>query len=171
MAVIILAKTCNMYEKSDSNEDDHNPLAASVCYANIANLQLKNARYEIAYANYTKAIKLGEEELREYVGRIEARAKDNYLEPDNEDSASILPLPDEEKKNFKDITNYLQIVLAHRMYQRAMCRFKFARYVMCEEDSCLWQPEDDTSAEGRRLDYQLGRKVLGTFLEVKRALE
>ena len=56
MAVIILVKTCNMYEKSETN-----PLAASVCYANIANLQLKNARYEIAYSNYTRAVELGVE--------------------------------------------------------------------------------------------------------------
>lgn len=70
LAVITLAKTCNMYEDESRPEEERNPLAASVCYANIANLQLKNARYEIAYSNYTKAIELGEQQLRQYLDDI-----------------------------------------------------------------------------------------------------
>ena len=70
MAVIILAKTCNMYEDDSKSTKERNPLAAAICYANIANLQLKNARYEIAYSNYTKAIKLGEAQLKLYVKAI-----------------------------------------------------------------------------------------------------
>ena len=44
-----------------------------------------------------------------------------------------------------------------------MCLFKFARYVMCDDESCEWEPEDD--------DLTLGSRVLGTFLEVMEAMK
>ena len=46
LAVISLAKTCNMYDKVN------NHLSAGVCYNNIANTQLKNGKYLLAFENY-----------------------------------------------------------------------------------------------------------------------
>jgi hypothetical protein len=48
-----------MYERVD------NSLAVGVCFNNIANLQFKNARYQLAYENYVNAITQGiESELK-----------------------------------------------------------------------------------------------------------
>jgi hypothetical protein len=49
---------------------------------------------------------------------------------ENDEEKKLVMKKDEKTNNLNDITNYLKIVLAHRLYQRAMCRFKFARYVV-----------------------------------------
>jgi tetratricopeptide (TPR) repeat protein len=54
LAVISLAKTCTMYERTETS----NFLAAGVCYNNIANLQLKNGRFQLAYENFERALEM-----------------------------------------------------------------------------------------------------------------
>ena len=83
-------------------------------------------------------------EIRVLEGKNHSRSQ-----TDEESTSMVVPLW-EKQKNLKDITNYLQIVLAHRMYQRAMCRFKFARYVMGEEGACVWLAEAGASEGGKR---------------------
>ena len=59
LAIIGLAQTCSMYEANET--EDHHSFQVGICYNNIANLQLKNGRYELAYENFTCAIKVGEQ--------------------------------------------------------------------------------------------------------------
>lgn len=49
MATIDLAEACNQY-------NGQNYKAAGVCYNNIANLQYKNEKYELAAENFSKAV-------------------------------------------------------------------------------------------------------------------
>ena len=51
-----------MYEENKSNK------ATGVCYNNIANLHLKNGKYESATMNYEKAIEKAELCLKKYRG-------------------------------------------------------------------------------------------------------
>ena len=62
LSIINLAATCEMYEQNKSNK------ATGVCYNNIANLHLKNGKYESATMNYEKAIEKAKLCLKKYRG-------------------------------------------------------------------------------------------------------
>ena len=47
-------------------QEVRNFLACGVCYNNIANLQLKSGRYQLAYENFEKSIKMGYKSEKKY---------------------------------------------------------------------------------------------------------
>jgi tetratricopeptide (TPR) repeat protein len=62
-----------MYEKNSKP----NFLAAGVCYNNIANLYLKNGKYELAYKNYQHALTMGKNCLSNYQRKLDKGQKKN----------------------------------------------------------------------------------------------
>jgi hypothetical protein len=98
--VVDLAETCQMF-------DAVNYKAAGVCFNNIANIQFKNQRYELAAQNYTLAL----------IKCNQCLAGEFYETHPQE----IMEL------QAKDRT-YFEKIRANRYYQFAICKYKDQRY-------------------------------------------
>jgi hypothetical protein len=75
-AIISLASSCVMYERQNQRfPQDQGGIASvslpiGVCYNNIANLHLKNGRYQLAYESFEKAVAEGKKCLFQYTKEI-----------------------------------------------------------------------------------------------------
>lgn len=95
--------------------DHENFKAAGICYNNIANLQFKNQRYDLAAENYTKAINKSLDCLQ---GKLSETR---------------------EPKTLTQVeTYYFKQVHALRLYQFAICTYKAKKY----DDKESWQYVD-----------------------------
>jgi hypothetical protein len=117
LAVIDLAETCSIFEQA------FNYKATGVCYNNMANFQYKNESYNMAIKNYDSAILLAEVCLHEKKPEVFF----NHLQKDLHGHIESKKCP-----NLPDISpsarHYFEVTRAHRVYQRAMCKYKEMRY-------------------------------------------
>jgi hypothetical protein len=98
LAIMELAGMCTMF-------DGQNYKYAGVCYNNIANLQFKNKKYNLAKDNFSSAVQLADVALKN-------KEAEEYKSTSEQD----------------DYIDYLNRVRAHRYYQYVMCRYKMLKY-------------------------------------------
>ena len=114
LAVIDLAEACNMFEFK-------NIKAAGVCYNNMANLQLKNDKYQLADENFQKAINAADFCL----GKI--KPEEYFRDFDEKEGRKII-----NKIIIADLNEsnklYYEKVRANRIYCKAICQYKTRKY-------------------------------------------
>ena len=154
-AIMDLAQAASIFKKSKNYK------ALGICYNNIANIQYKNAQYNEAATNFTKALSAVEKLMEDLI--LMMKSIDHESSKAAKGMAAMYDRDIHLKReSYSTELEYFEKIRAHRVYQYAMSRYKLMRYSP--------QNVKDPRMNWQLVDYEL-RQALERYNEIRVEVE